>query len=151
MHKSHDDTRYEILKAMNRIEDFWFGKGETFKAWPGSRKEIEKVMDHAKSLYEMCKRFFEVNFPDYDARAKFRCFDNGPAALPEEVRLQMIEHIAKRENCCLTKTRQESNAMIPHRSELYVACQDNKTCSNRLGGDVPNTGWDLQKGPCELC
>ena len=119
-------ARYEILSAMKNAEDFWFGKGEMFKAWPGSRKEIEKFMDHAKSLYEMCKAFFEVNFPDHDARAKFRCFDNGPTALPQEVRLTMMESIAKREGCCPTRTRMEFNAMLPHCSELYVACQDHK-------------------------
>ncbi len=111
---------YEMLSAIQKGCEFWFGKGEKCSLWPGKLKEMETVIIHGRSLYQMCLQFFAVNFPDYSARSHFKCWDFGPTALPHDAKLDLIEQIALRENCCPRRSRLEFDTMLYQAKSLYA-------------------------------
>ena len=93
---------HEMLKAMRQEKQLWFGKGAiaTLGGWPVSQAALEKLVFYARGLYDMAKAFFDVNFPDFAWRTKFRAFDcslDSPGRLPEVVRLDFVEQLATKE------------------------------------------------------
>jgi len=48
-------------------------------------------------LHKIAKGFFNIHFPDFAWRAKFRAFDSSEGRSPEVDRLDCFEHLAKKE------------------------------------------------------
>ena len=106
---------WHLLQGMRRSADLWFGKGSREHGrmeWPVSRTLLEKPVFYARNLYDMTLQFFNLNFPDHSWRIKFSAFHHGENKLPEQVRLNYIEDIAKKEGVNPAQAREQLSHVL---------------------------------------
>ena len=117
---------WEFLHGARGIDDIYFGSNANKMAWPTQRTQIERPVLFARSLFEMTKAFVTVNYPDYSWRSRFCCFDNSDTRQPEQIRLDAIEAIGKKEGVDAHQCRMQFYEALPIAKKLYAEFGDNK-------------------------
>ena len=125
--RNHSYT-WEWLNGVRDTKTLYFGTEVTTVGWGISQSSLEKPIKFAKELYGMALAFVNVNFPCWNWRAKFACFDNGPSKLGLQTRLDSFEEIVKKEipSCDSAVAREAFFEAIPMVARLYKQYGDNK-------------------------
>ena len=112
---------------MKNAKEHFFGSAEcAHMEWPTSEAVLQGPLQYAKELFDLIAEFFKTAFPDYEWRSKFGAFRCGSDALPEQVRLDMIEDLALKEGVNPTQARLQFSLLLRHVKRLYATHQDDK-------------------------
>ena len=116
----NDSYTWHFLEGTRGSSQLFFASGEVADfAWPVTQKALERPMRLAKSLFEMSRSFLLVNYPDYHWRSRFGCFDCSSHRQPEQMRLDAIEKIAKKEGQDASQVRLHFWEALPIAGKLY--------------------------------
>ena len=89
--------------------------------WPKNLQERSKVEAYALECYKMSKAFLEANFPDWEWREKFQCFNQGKGRLPRAQRLAYIRDLAIKEKHDPERSVAQFDKLLPVMERLYTA------------------------------
>jgi len=76
--------------------------------------DLSAPKEYAATLHVMTKKFFKLNFPDYSWRHKFSALNCGKGCLPQQLRLQYVAELAKKEKLDPSAARSQFLKALPH-------------------------------------